>query len=157
MKVVAFLQNMWFRDPERSQKLLEMYESREADGRERFVRDFIFFGCLTGRRLLTAFGDEMRWSIVWEEASRAIHGHSSAAPPADPQHMNAVMLKHQPAVVLLFGKIAQSGYVLCEYRHRILPVHIIALPHPAARGGNVISELAAGAKRLREILTKETT
>lgn len=54
MKVVAFLQCQWFRDPERAKKTLARYEAHGSHGREAFLRDMLFLGCLTGKRNVSA-------------------------------------------------------------------------------------------------------
>ncbi len=70
MKVLGLLQNMWFKDPERAKKTLAFYYEKKGDGgRERFISDMLFFGCLTGRRLRQAFGEERCDEIIWEEVS----------------------------------------------------------------------------------------
>lgn len=152
--VVAFLQNMWFKDPERAKKILALYEKREplGDGRQRFIRNFLFFGCLTGKRLDEAFepvfGDEWRWLVTWEETSLEIGGYSSSVFPPDPGHIRGVLNRYQPDFVLAFGSIAQHGLTLAGGTAAIT----INLPHPAARYRTVKADLAAGAIQLRDRL-----
>src|SRR5580704_11561463 len=86
MTILAFLQCQWFKDPDRARRLLARYCDDEERGRNRFLRDMLFLGCLTGKRLQAVFG-EMCSKITWEEASDNIAGKSSGVFPADPQHM----------------------------------------------------------------------
>lgn len=151
MKILAFLQNQWFRDPERARRALAYYvEKRGAKGRNRFIADMLFFGCLTGRRLRLAFGEDACSEIVWEEASPELHGKASAAPPANVGHMLAAFRQHQPDVVLLFGRIARDGWMGMS-RGGEKKCVAIELPHPAARHATVMEELRTGAETLRRL------
>lgn len=64
MKIVAFLQNSWF--PAKSIATVKRaYEGRPTpEGRARLTRAYLFFRCLTGRRLKAAFGEELCDSII---------------------------------------------------------------------------------------------
>ena len=146
--VVAFLQNLWFRNPERMKLIYDKYIAREepGKGRQRFIRDFLFFGCLTGKRLDAAFepvfGDQWRRRIVWEESHQQWGGESSACFEYDADHMRQVMLDHKPDVVMLFGKVALGGWKAGKLEtatdRRLV---IIEGPHPAARGADVPIQL----------------
>ncbi len=59
MKIIAFLQNMWVRDPEKVRRSLEREEDLEirAEHRLRYIEYALFAGCLTGRRLEALRGD----------------------------------------------------------------------------------------------------
>lgn len=120
MKIVAFLQNQWFKDPEWAKQMLQRYP------RHRFLHCTLFMGCKTGQNLRIAFGDLCE-EIYWEEVSREIGGHSSSAFPPDLEHISAVLDQQRPDVVLAFGKIATKGVKAC-WQGRM-----IEYPHPAAR------------------------
>lgn len=149
---VAFLQNQWFKNPD---KIRGMYEGHAAKiglypARARLNELFLFYRSLTGRRLKAAFGDEACRQIVWEEASAVVGGVSSSAYPADPTHMIAVIQHHQPSVVLTFGKIANDGInavMQLVHRDRLAcpKFMILCAPHPAARHASVPFELKATA------------
>lgn len=112
MKVVAFLQNQWFKDPERAKMILERYEKDErhgGNGREMFLRDMLFLGCLTGKNLQKAFTWDVCADIIWEESSKNMGGNSASKFKADPEHMKAVIEKHHPDVIMVFGKVAFNG------------------------------------------------
>lgn len=137
MKIVAFLQNQWFKDPEGVARMFAENPKR----RERYISAFLFMGCLTGRRLQQVFGEELCDQIVWEEISPEIGGHASSKFPADPAHIERVLRKHAPDVVLAFGKLAGDGLLstLSNPRLRELPhgFKILYGPHPAARNGAI--------------------
>jgi hypothetical protein len=122
MTIVAFLQNQWFKNPE---SIRAMYE-RNPERREKLNKLFLFAGCLTGKRLRAAFGDLCN-EIIWENASREIGGKSSANFKPDPAHIKAVLDKHKPDLILLFGKNATHGVT----QHWSGPK--IIYPHPANR------------------------
>lgn len=126
MRIVAFLQNQWFKDPEGVKAMFAEHPER----RERYIEAFLFMGCLTGRRLKSVFGEDLCDGIIWEEASREVGGKSQSLFAADRQHMMAVIRKHNPTVILCFGKIAAEGV-------KSLPIEIPVIygPHPAARSG----------------------
>lgn len=129
MKIVAFLQNQWFKDPEKARQVF----ARNPDLRDKLIARYLFAGCLTGKRLQSVFGEELCDAIVWEEASGEVGGHSRSLFAADRQHMMDVIQKHKPTVILAFGKIASDGL-------RSLPqidAGIIYGPHPAARNGAI--------------------
>jgi hypothetical protein len=127
MKIVSFLQNQWFREPERVKQLYEKYPEQ----RERMIASFLFMGCLTGQRLQRVFGEDLCRKITWEEASRNIGGRSSSQFPADINHIKTVLEKHKPIVVLAFGKIVSVP--LAQLKEQGAPWHLITAPHPAAR------------------------
>lgn len=132
MKIVAFLQNQWFKDPEGIKAMFAEHPER----RERYIEAFLFMGCLTGRRLKSAFGEELCDRIVWEEISPEIGSHASSKFPPDPEHIEAVIRKHQPDVVVCFGKLASDGLRKTIVRLGPEPIsgfRILYGPHPAAR------------------------
>lgn len=145
MITVCFLQNQWFKDPERMKQLLARFVAKDPHmGRERFIETFLFWSCLTGRRLLKAFTEQScREYMIWEEASDYIGGEAKSAHPADPAHMMRVLKKHKPKVVMTFGKIALNGL---DQITEIMgseckgAIHLHG-PHPAARHGTVVKEL----------------
>ena len=146
-KVMAFLQNQWFRDPEAARRTFE----RNPEQRERLIHAFLFMGCLTGQRLRAAFGDLCE-EIVWEEVSTNVGGHSSTAFPADLVHIRAAIAKHDPDIILGFGKIACDALggedcIPKSPRQRTLILGV----HPAARHG-AMQRLHTMAKELRDSL-----
>lgn len=141
MIILAFLQNLWVKDPARWTELLNKHESRRVGIIRHLLLDY---GCLTGRRIKTCFPDLLD-QIVFEEASRVIAGDSKTVCPPDTKHISNCLEKYQPDVVLTFGKVALSA---------VAPLwsgKLIACPHPAARQVDTVAKLQCAAKQLREI------
>lgn len=137
-KIVAFLQNQWFNNPERVRQILAnpRYGKNAHEWREYHVAAFLFMGCLTGKRLRAALGEEWTGRIVWEEVSREIGGKSSSVFPADLEHMRDVISRHQPTTVIAFGKVASDAMRTIEFNGILLHA-----PHPAARFPEVMDRL----------------
>ena len=139
---VAFLQNMWVRDPNRVKAMIT------KDGEElrsRLIEYSLFAGCVTGRRIKKAFGQEALDKIVWEESTREIAGDPKTIFPPDPAHIADVLKKHDPTVVITFGQIAYKA---------VKPLWtgaLLQLPHPAARQPDTINRLNAGGKLFRSM------
>jgi hypothetical protein len=147
MKILAFLQNQWFRDPVRVRAIYD----RNPELRNELIRRFLFGGCLTGRRLLTALGEDLcRQHITWEEISPEIGGHSSSKFPADLDHITAAIRKFDPDLILAFGSIAQDAL---KRTTSVRPRTIIFGPHPAART-NPMPRLNEIGQELRTIVNK---
>lgn len=128
MKVLAILQNQWFKDPDRVRAFIE----RRPELRRNFIRRALFAGCKTGRILKAGLGEEWCRRIVWEEASPEIGGKASSCFPADPAHILKMIDEVKPTVILALGKIA------CDAMSVIMPPTMFTLltaPHPTARGG----------------------
>lgn len=155
MKTVAFLQNQWFKNPDKARQVF----ARNLDLREKLIARYLFAGCLTGRRLREVFGDLCN-QIVWEETSANVGGHAASRFPPDASHMARVIVKHRADAVLFFGSVAQKGMTIIENDCLIdvellrLPLaeryydgfQVIRGPHPAARNRAV--------EGLRKMLTE---
>jgi len=142
--VLAFLQNMWVRDPARVRALIERYGESY---RRRLIAYALFAGCASGRNLKTAFGEELCRLITWEEASREVTGHPGARPRADPVHIAASLKEHEPDIVICFGRIAGDA---------VAPLwtgKLILAPHPAARQPDTMARLRHAATELQKMLT----
>jgi hypothetical protein len=153
-RVLGILQNQWFKNPESARRI---YASHNGD-RERsakFRASALFMGCLTGRRIRDAFGEDMRHIITYEEASPEIGSVSSAAFPADKFHITKAIEWWEPEIVIAFGKIAGDG-VLQAMKHMEFcgtnGFYFTAAPHPAARCATVMSELRSVARDVRQRL-----
>lgn len=131
--ILAFLQNQWFKDPEGAKRVF----ANHPDKRNQLIATYLFMGCLTGRRLQQVFGEELCDQIIWEECSPEVGGKSSAAFPADIEHIKAAVKKHSPDVILAFGKIACDAIGDRVWLQAICGKDIALLfgPHPAARSG----------------------
>lgn len=145
-KIVAFLQNAWFKNPERMKAIYARHGVTPED-RAHLNAIYLFFGCLTGRRLRAAFGEQACDRIVWENASAEMAGRSSDAFKADPAHMARVLEHFKPRAVLVFGTIARKGLM----QTTCWKGELIVGPHPAARHPTVVGELCEMAANLREL------
>lgn len=149
MKIVALLQNQWFRDPERMRERYrrKLDETHPAwlDRCARMNGLYLFYRCLTGRRLQSAFGEERCKEIIWENVSPRIAGKASECFDVDQAHVDAVMDHFRPDVVLLFGKQAQKALVHVPFT--------LTGPHPAARHAGVVDELREMASDLQNLVT----
>lgn len=140
--VLSFLQNMWARDPARVYAGIERYGETY---RRRAIYYSLFAGCLTGRRLKAAFGDQVA-DIEWDEATREIASDSKRICKPQPGHIRATLVHYEPAIVLTFGGVASEAVAA------IWTGPIIRAPHPAARQADVPQKLAQAAASLREFL-----
>jgi hypothetical protein len=137
--ILAFLQNQWFRQPER---VRAMYDER-PDLRNEYIRHFLFMGCLTGKRLSAAFGEDIcHEHIIWEEVSPEIGGAASSKFPADFEHIGTAIYKYKPRIIVALGKSASDALEGMLGMERP-PIRLICGPHPAARNNPM--------PRLREI------
>ncbi len=147
--VVAFLQNQWF--PARHLATIELayrLHGPTPEDRADLNARYLFFRCLTGRRLRAAFGDELCDRIVWENASPRIATEASGAFPPDLGHIRSVIGHFRPAAILTFGVPATKGVWAAMGDGDQTPV--FTGPHPAARGACVAESLrGVGAALLR--------
>lgn len=128
MKILAFLQNQWFHNPE----AIKAQFARRPEMRNALIGTYLFMGCLTGRRLAAALGDDLCDQIIWEECSPEIGGKSSAAFPADLKHIRHAITEHMPDLILAFGKLAGDALRTLKPSQPV-----IYGPHPAARFGAI--------------------
>jgi hypothetical protein len=147
MKVLAVMQNQWFRDPEAVRRIVE----RRPQWRRQLIARFLFAGCKSGRVLKAAFGERIN-EIVWEEASREIGGESSACFPADIAHLRATLDEVKPDIVLGFGKVA------CDALAGLVDGHdLVVGPHPVARGQDTLPRLRNMADCLENMIRNRTS
>jgi hypothetical protein len=144
------------------------YLDREGpwEGRQRFIRDFLFFGCLTGERLKTAFApvfdplwgeDGWYWRFTWEETSIEFGGNSGAVFPPDPDHVALALGHYRPAILVCFGRVAESalGYSQVEMAVKQNNTRILYAPHPAARGSMTLTRLREVATKIKNHITEQ--
>lgn len=156
-RVVAFLQNQWFKNPDAARRTYQQHAGDNLECQARLHAMFLFMGCLTGRRIKKVFGDAVDW-IVWENVSKEIGGQSSSAFPADPAHMVRVIEHYKPKIVLAFGRIAKDALLnLGDSKHLFaapVPFTLIVGPHPAARGAEVPDQIRVMAENFRVAVEK---
>lgn len=158
MKILAFAQNQWFKNPARMQAMLA---GRYYNGdREKFIKTFLFFRCRTGIVLRSTLTEELCDRIIWEEASPLMGDHAGAKFPPDPVHIKRVISKHDPTVILGFGNQARDGIGVALIDRLglamtpgiLLPGPSVLLgPHPTARTGDVFPRLRSMASFIAEI------
>lgn len=139
MVVMGLLQNQWFRDPVRAARLLDYYVRPDGDGRNAFIADMLFRGCLTGRRIKLAFGDRAARRIVWEETTPIMTADPSTVLPVDHGHVRAALDRIRPGLIVAFGRVAASAFSGTPTTPAFDYVRdngaaVIFAPHPAARG-----------------------
>ena len=142
-RILAIMQNQWFRDPQRAREIIDRLENAHGPRmRRRFISHALFAGSVSGRRLQAAFGD-LCDRIEWEECSREISGHANFAPNPDPQHVTETIVDVDPHIIITFGTLA---WETVQPRWAGL---LIKAPHPAARGADTMGRLRAAAKELK--------
>jgi len=165
MKIMAFLQNQWVRDPDRLKATIDRLEAHEPGRGERYRRKFVhyalFSGCLTGKRLKVAFGN-LCDQIIWEEGSKEIGRHAGAFFPPDYSHILGRIKEEKPHIALVFGKSNIEIFAKSPAFHVIVdevvrPLRVIDLPHPAARINNIQTLLNEGAEKCRKLMEKYAT
>ena len=144
MKIVAFLQCQWFKNPARMRHIYELH-GNTPELRAELNATFLFFGCLSGKRLKASFGD-LCDSIIWEESTKEIGGESSFKPLPDPAHIIAVLDYFKPDLIITFGKVAHHAVA------NLTAIPIISAPHPAARHSTICAELTVAAARVRSFI-----
>lgn len=142
--IVAFLQNMWVKNPTNIHAMLarEKTDFNRERLRLRLIKFALFRGCITGRRLKSSFGEELCDRIIWEETTREIADNPKTIFPAQPEHIRNVIETHQPQVIVAFGRIA------AEAVQPIWNGRLFLAPHPAARQSTVIRDLENIAKQI---------
>lgn len=140
MKIVAFLQNMWVYP--RSAPTVERH-APVSEERERMIEYCLFSGCLTGRRLRSALGEDLCDQITWQEANPTVATDPKKYYAPDPNHIRAVLDFHKPDAVICFtraGEAVLRSLCSCAF---------YAAPHPAAQQADVMEKLKAVAEQLR--------
>lgn len=137
MKIVAIMQNQWFKKPDVVAQIFARHP--EAGFREKFIARTLFMGCKTGKMLMRYLGEDLCNQIIWEEASRQIGGQSDSVFPPDIPHLQDCLDRHQPDALIAFGSIAKEG--ITNLRNK--PNQVFCCCHPTARGIDVASQLTA--------------
>lgn len=129
-KTLAFLQNMWARDP----AALRASRSRvRSIGQGQSWASGILRLSRTGQRLHDLFGSKDFCRIIWENTTDVIGATSNSAPQPDPAHIADRLRFHAPDIVLLFGRAAQKSVLDALGGIESGPEHVISFPHPTSR------------------------
>lgn len=131
MKMLAFLQNPWFK-PGTDERMIQLYRDNPE-----FHRRVLAMSA-TGRALKKMFG-RLYDEIIWDNASPAHGEMRDAVSPPDIHHIAGVVARERPDVVLLFGRQAEIGWdQMAEatglYSFPDYHVNVLRAPHPMARG-----------------------
>lgn len=138
---LAFLQNMWVRNPERIKNAI----ARDGEGfRRYFMRYALFAGCKTGRMIKKAFDHELIEQIEFEETTREISGNPKEIFPADLKHIEESIARHNPHVIIAFGAIAHKAVEPLAKSRPYIYAH-----HPASRHPSSFETLVGAANELR--------
>lgn len=125
--IVCFLQNAHCKDPQKYARVLESMVRQFGywDARRRLTHFALFRGCRTGRVLESVFAAPK--TMVWEEASPKVGGHSSSCFGYDVGHMKSAVEHWKPDLIYCFGKVACDGA-------RAAGFQFVDFVHPTARG-----------------------
>ena len=149
MKILAFLQNQWFKDPKR---VKEIY-ARNPNRRQLLNARFLLYRSLTGKRIEKTFG-KLIDEIIWENASPEIGGRSNTRFKADLDHMYKIIEEEHPDVILAFGMVASQAMIDMKEDHDATKeFKLICGPHPAARYP-VIDELRKMKRKLKRLIRR---
>lgn len=128
IKIVAFMQNPWF-PIGTSPRHIKMYNESQH-----FHRRVLALS-MSGRRLLSAFGEHLYNQIWWDNASPIAATIATGKFEADMEHMMRATILQMPRLLLGFGTSANDAIttLLTEnpfpYQIRFMACH-----HPNARG-----------------------
>src|SRR5574337_465669 len=142
MTIPCFLQNVWVKD---AQGLRDIF-ARHPENRVGIIRRLLFYKCLTGRRILVCFGEDLINHMIFEEASLEIADDPRTVCPPDPEHIHICLEKYRPQVILTFGRVATDAVRPIWGYWNMPPDRIsrfISCPHPAARQKDTVDKLKA--------------
>ena len=127
MKVVAFLQNAYFKDP--NCESAKLYVSDPEFRRKALAQS------MTGSRLLSALGKDLFNLIHWDNATDEVGDERRSSLPAKPSHILNVVNRLRPYVILTFGRTAKDGVVFAsQYFNLNQSLAIFCMSHPSAMG-----------------------
>ena len=156
MKILAILQNTWAKDPERVHALLD----RNRDRRHEVVARLLFASdCLTGRRLLTVFGEmlkEHEWTF--ENASTVVTGNSEGRPPYNVEHVRGVIGRFRPDAIITFGTSAKEALrdMQRAKKKQAVPLPpVVECIHPAVQKPGWLTQMVAARAKLEEVLSQQ--
>jgi hypothetical protein len=148
MKILGVMQNQWFRDPDRIRTALarQPTDERRYQYRQRLIAYALFAGCKSGRVLTQTLGSDLCDAITWEEASPQIGGKASSCFPADLSHLESVLARERPDIIVAFGEIAGNALRSLNISNAIFA------PHPTARRPGTLDRLTQVALELESRL-----
>lgn len=109
MKTLCLLSNNWHSDPQAIHLLL----SRQPDRRHEIIARQLFMSSnLTGKRLLTVFGELLKdhsWTFEHASTTSPAIGDSGGRPAYNVEHVRQVIHRHRPDVILAVGVAPQEA------------------------------------------------
>ena len=108
--------------------LQNFYSNRHVGKKasEPMVKKFLLRSA-TGKHLREVFGDIVdSWSFG--EAYPYILPNAKTVPRADQKHIQELIDRHKPTIVIAFGAVAATGVLQC-----VTEAQVIYLPHPSPR------------------------
>lgn len=121
--IIAFMQNPWF-EPGTPRDHVHKYRTDQE------FHQKILAETMSGRRLRDAFGPTMFKSMWWDNVAPEAAEEASGVTPVDQDHVNEVITKVKPDLVVTFGNIATEA-VRKTLSGENLPV--LECHHPNAR------------------------
>lgn len=123
MKIVAFMQNPWFR----------LDTPKEAIDRYRTDQEFhrrLLGETMSGNRLRIAFGEHWFKEIWWDNANPKHSDVASGMMDPDIAHIERVIKEQEPNLIITFGAQAKKGVERSVAAISIKCMHCL---HPNAR------------------------
>lgn len=128
MKILAMLQNPWFK-PGTRQEVIDRFRDDEAFMRRLLLRS------KTGKRIVASVGEHLTMMQFCDASP--IHGFTSnSCNKADIDHIKQQIERHNPDIVICFGRIAGDGVDCLNGVYQI-----IKTPHPARCSNAAMMEL----------------
>ncbi len=123
-QILAFMQNPWF--PAGTQKeVIDKYRTNQEFHRRLLAR------CMSGNRLLTAFGPKMFNAIWWDNVAPLAAVEAAGVTDINMQHVESTIAEVKPDMIICFGKIAEKAL---EQSILAINIDFLCCHHPDARG-----------------------
>ena len=155
MKILAILQNTWADNPERVHAAL----AQKPDRRHEMVARLLFAsGCVTGRRILTVFGELLKqhqWTF--ENASTVVTPTSGGCPPYNVEHVKGVIGRFRPDAIIVFGTQAKAALAdMRRAKKQTMPLPpVVECVHPAMQRASCVPLMNEARVRLEEVLNQQ--
>lgn len=120
MRIVGFLQNPGF-DVNTKPEIIARY------GLDDLYRKTVLAHTMSGKKLIRTLGFKLYYGITWDNACPLCNHHPSYRKTADVSHMQSVLTKHGPELVLCYGNTARNAI------NDVWSGPLICAPHPNAR------------------------
>jgi hypothetical protein len=123
--IVAFLQNPWFK-PGTSDRVIHTYRDDQRYHRK------VLSMCMTGRRLMEAFGD-LYEQIHWDNTNWRPAYMANGKTDPDYGWMRTVIANQKPKLILCFGNQAKEAYIELGCCYLECEIPYLTCHHPNAR------------------------